>query len=377
MGSTSIDSNCMLCERPIGSIGNSSEHIIPNSIGGRLKIRSFICRECNSRSGESWDAEIWRQFSHIAMMHGIERDRGKPPSINIQTVDGESYLLLPDGSLTMENPIYRAEPGEKGTNINVVARDTREARRMAKQIANKYPNVDMNTLLSSMTATETPLESPVTFSAQFGGMLAGRSMVKSAVALAAAAGVNTRLCDKATAYLKDDTVTPPYAFFYVRDLIAPRPESHAFNCVSVVGDPSRRTLLGYVEYFSMSRIVVILSDTYDGQPVRATYAFNPATGDTLDLEIDLDLSDGEIEMVRANQAAPSGSYSTALNVGFDIVYKRSQLRHWEREIDKAFEYSCKTMGIPWNSTIPSERAQEFSTLMADQLGPMIAKMVRR
>jgi hypothetical protein len=31
------------------------------------------------------------------MMHGVERERGTPPDIKIQTIDGEHYLLLPDG----------------------------------------------------------------------------------------------------------------------------------------------------------------------------------------------------------------------------------------------------------------------------------------
>jgi hypothetical protein len=205
--------NCALCEKPIESINDSREHIVPNSIGGRRKISSFICLDCNSRSGDSWDAEIWRQFSQIAMMHGIERDRGTPPDIKIRTIDGEHYLLLPDGSMTIPHSTYRAELDEKGTSINITARDKPTARKMVKQVAKKNPKMDLDTLLNAMKIKETPLESPVTFTAQFGGELAGRSMVKSTIALAAAAGVSSQACDSAMAYLKNEMVTPPYAFF--------------------------------------------------------------------------------------------------------------------------------------------------------------------
>lgn len=303
MDSTSTQTICAFCDHPIAIRGDSGEHIIPNSIGGRRKIWGFICKDCNSRTGDSWDAEIWRQFSNVAMMHGVERDRGVPPSIKIQTVDGKRYLLLPDGSMTTEHPAFKAEPTENGTTISITARDMTEAQRMARQIARKYPQLELQSFLNGATVTETPLESPVTFTASFGGELAGRSMVKSAVALATEAGVNVQACEAAMTYLKDKTATPSYAFFYVRDLVANRPTSHAFNCVSVLGDPSRRTLLGYVEYFSLSRIVVILSEAYDGKPVRATYAFNPADGDTLDMQVDLDLSDVELELVRTNRRA--------------------------------------------------------------------------
>lgn len=370
-------SYCALCEKQIEISNDSREHIIPHSIGGRRKIRSFICIDCNSRSGDSWDAEIWQQFSHLAMMHGVDRERGAPPSIKIQTIDGENYLLLPDGSMTIPNSTYRTEPSEKGLKIKITARDKPTAHKMVKQVARKNPKVDVDSFLSGMTATETPLESPVTFSAQFGGELAGRSMVKTAVALAAATGVNPKSCDAATQYLKGDTVTPPYAFFYLRDLVANRPSTHAFNCVSVVGIPARRKLLGYVEYFSMSRIVVILSEHYDGPALNTTYAFNPASASGLDLKINLNLSDDELELIRSNQALTDETYAAALNEGFGLIYKRSQTRLIEREASNAFEHACQSMGIPKDSIIPPERAQEFSSLVANHFVSKIAHLIRR
>lgn len=370
-------SYCALCEKIIDSSNNSREHIIPHSIGGRRKIRSFICIDCNSRSGDSWDAEIWQQFSHLAMMHGVDRERGVPPSIKIQTIDGESYLLLPDGTMTIPNSTYLTEPGEKGLKIKISARDKPTALKMVKQLARKNSKVDVDSFLSGMTATETPLESPVTFSAQFGGELAGRSMVKTAVALAAAAGVSPKSCDTANQYLKGATATPPYAHFYLRDLVANRPSTHAFNCVSVVGLPDKGKLLGYVEYFSMSRIVIILSEQYDGPALHMTYAFNPASASELALGVNLDLSDHELELIRSNHALTDETYAAAINEGFGLIYKRSQSRLIEREADNAFEHACQSMGIPKDSIIPPERAQEFSSLVANHFVSKIAHLIRR
>jgi hypothetical protein len=370
-------SYCALCEQRIDIGNDSREHIIPHSIGGRRKIRSFICIDCNSRSGDSWDAEIWEQFSHLAMMHGVDRERGAPPNIKIQTIDGENYLLLPDGSMTVPNATYRAEPSENGLKINITAKDKATAHKMVKQVARKNPKIDVSSFLGNMTIKETPLESAVTFSSAFGGVLAGRSMVKTAVALAASAGVSPQSCDAAMQYLKNDTVTPPYAFFYLRDLVTNRPTTHAFNCVSIIGIPAKRQLLGYVEYFSVSRIVVILSEQYDGPSVNATYAFNPASSSGLTLSVNLNLSDEELELVRINQALTDDTYAAALNEGFGIIHKRSQSRYLEREASNAFEHACKSMGIARDSIIPPERAQEFSNLVANYFVSKIAHMIRR
>ena len=42
---------CALCLTQITEENNTNEHIIPNSIGGRKKIRNFICNECNNKTG--------------------------------------------------------------------------------------------------------------------------------------------------------------------------------------------------------------------------------------------------------------------------------------------------------------------------------------
>lgn len=370
-------SYCALCEQRIDIANDSREHIIPQSIGGRRKIRSFICIDCNSRSGESWDAEIWEQFSHLAMIHGIDRERGTPPNIKIQTVDGDTYLLLPDGSMTIPNSTYKAEPSENGLKIHITAKDVATAHKMVRQVAKKNPKIDVNCFLNGMTIKETPLESAVTFTAGFGGDLAGRSMVKTAVAQAAAAGVRPHSCDTAMTYLKSYTGVPPYAFFYLRDLVTNRPATHAFNCVTVVGIPEKRRLLGYVEYFSMSRIVVILSEQYDGPSVHATYAFNPASGSLLNLSVNLNLSDEELELIRTNQSFTDETYAAAINVGFGIIHKHSESRFLEREINNAFAHACESMGIAKESFVPAVRAQEFSNLVANYLVSKIAHLIRR
>lgn len=368
---------CALCENIIDMTNDSREHIIPQSIGGRRKIRFFICGSCNSKSGDSWDAEIWKQFSHFAMMHGVCRERKAPSDIKIQTVDGQDYLLCFDGSMTVTNSRYTAETGENGLKISITAKDKPAAHKILKQASKKNPKIDADLLLSQMTVTVTPLESPVAVSAQFGGELAGRSMVKTAVALAAAAGVPPRLCDVAMQYLKCEKATPSYAFFYLRDLVKNRPTTHTFNCVSIVSPPSSRKLLGYVEYFSISRIVVILSEQYDGPEVNSTYAFDPSNSSELELVVDLNLSDLELDLIRTNHAATNETYATAFNEGFNIIYQRSLSRNLEREATNAFEHACNLMEIPKDGIIPPERAQEFSSIVANYFASKIAHMIRR
>ena len=47
---------CFLCKVPLTSENDSKEHIIPQSIGGRKKVKGFICQDCNSTTGQEWDS---------------------------------------------------------------------------------------------------------------------------------------------------------------------------------------------------------------------------------------------------------------------------------------------------------------------------------
>ena len=53
---------CALCQTPLTKANRTKEHIIPNAIGGRKKVRNFICKRCNDETGEKWNSALTRQL---------------------------------------------------------------------------------------------------------------------------------------------------------------------------------------------------------------------------------------------------------------------------------------------------------------------------
>lgn len=45
-------SKCYLCGKLLNEANSSVEHIIPNAIGGHLKSKNLLCKDCNSNTGE-------------------------------------------------------------------------------------------------------------------------------------------------------------------------------------------------------------------------------------------------------------------------------------------------------------------------------------
>jgi len=91
-------SKCYLCGKLLNEANSSVEHIIPNAIGGHLKCKNLLCKECNSNTGQNIDATLSEQLNFIANMLNIECDRGKPQAFKIKDgKTGELYRCLLGG----------------------------------------------------------------------------------------------------------------------------------------------------------------------------------------------------------------------------------------------------------------------------------------
>jgi HNH endonuclease len=54
--------NCRGCGVPLTDTNDSEAHIIPNALGGRLKPKCIICRECNTQLDRIADNALVQAF---------------------------------------------------------------------------------------------------------------------------------------------------------------------------------------------------------------------------------------------------------------------------------------------------------------------------
>ena len=69
--------NCYLCKQVFSKENESLEHIIPNSIGGRLKSKKLLCKKCNSKLGTEYDSEVSKMFNASMIIFGVKKDNNK------------------------------------------------------------------------------------------------------------------------------------------------------------------------------------------------------------------------------------------------------------------------------------------------------------
>ena len=367
------DFECVVCGSLVTESNDCDEHVIPNSIGGRLKTRGFICADCNNKTGYSWDAELAQQMNPLCLFFGIVRERGAPPPQAFETTAGERLVVRPDGGLSLEHPIYKEQQSGSGIRFDMVARTRGEARKMLEGVKRNYPGMDIKTSVENLTVSSSYPKGAIRLDISFGGEMPGRSLVKTVAAFAHHSGISSKICHLAIMYLRDAAANACFGYYYEDELVAGRPSGTPFHCVAVSGNPATGLLLGYVEYFGVQRVVVCLSDTYEGAAFNRAYAIDPTKGREIDVSVRLPFSVTDVAAIYDYKKFPGGALQRAFSEVIPAALKKKFEKEKDRVISDAVEYAFANCGAKIGEVLTAEQTWKLSRLAAERVVPFILR----
>ena len=282
---------CLLCGNSATGNNRSSEHIIPAALGGILTVSGFICRQCNSDAGRSYDAALARSFEGLTRLLDISRQKPLPLARVTYTSDGTPIRVLPGNRLEFGHTTKQEITEGNSRIVRITAASKDELRKPVQTIKDRADlDLDVEAFVEAATVTSTYIDEPYLLLDVDWGPDHYKSLVKSALALVCYAGFDPSYAEIGLAYLTGDTEERCFFPYYNKDLIGQREAGMPINCVYVKGDPVSRELMAYVEIFGILRTVMRLSEKYDGDYFERHYAFDPTNGRELDVEIDLNSS---------------------------------------------------------------------------------------
>lgn len=360
---------CLSCESEITRNNDSKEHVIPNSIGGRKKVRGFICKNCNGTHGESWEAKLAEQLNWFSLAVGIKRERGKNPDEIVRTLNGNEFLLRSNGTITNKYPFYEAIESDGKVNIRMFARTKLEARTMLQGIKKKYPNFDIEQELKNLKLEPFRVKSKLQHCLEFGGAEAGRSVVKTALAQCFDAGISPYRCEIGIHTLRTPNDDKGFALFYIRDVVINRPKSDSFHLVAIRGDSKMKfPLLAYVEYFGVMRMVVNLSNKFEGDSFVSTYAINPQSGENLELSVNWDIPEVEIDAALNGNGVIPQNFDRACKNSIAIASHMQQRRERHYAYREELSAVLSELGVELGGIPTLEDKDQFDRLMTEKLG---------
>ena len=327
---------CVLCATLITKANDSAEHVLPNAVGGRLKVRGFICKGCNDRTGHTWDAELARQLQALCLLIGVERERGDTAPMIVQTSSGQILQMTAKDGLRLPKPSYEATKTDTGLQVRMSARTMGEARQMIEGIKAKHPKVDVEATMAQVQRQWSAPEGLMHHQFQVGGHVAIRSVVKSALAFAVHEGFSLDECAPTVAFLRGPADVPaPLGWYYASNVVGGRPPEMPLTCVGVHANPVTGLVLGYVEYFGIHRAVVELGLNYTSREVRAIHGFDPRSAEVLPLRIDMPFDDEEVRAIFDYQRIPHGAQEEAVRQVLPQALKRLAESEQERVFGEA------------------------------------------
>jgi hypothetical protein len=259
---------CFCCDEIITSAKISDEHIIPNALGGKLKSKTLLCSDCNSKLGSEVDAPFCQQMGFVTNRLGIKRERGEPPAIKARRADSGDPIFIESDRTTFA-PRTTIQRTENGYAIEC---DQKNIGKAMEALKRKVPNVQFSQV--------EPFESDLQFhhKSDFGGIACYRAVTKIALNFFLHRGGSVAPVSKAISFVKSGGDNCFVILYYPsRDVLPQRIAKQITHVVAIRGDPVQNFLYAYVELFTAFRFLVSLSETYDGKLLNESHT-HPIVG---------------------------------------------------------------------------------------------------
>ena len=262
--------NCYMCGVELDDNNRTEEHIILNAIGGVLKSKNLICKQCNSIFGDDIDSRLAKQLQPFSVLMNVERDRGKTPPIEaVRSSNNEKILVYPGGKPGSPKPKVRFFEDNGQKRYHVVARNHKEMNQIYKGIKKKYPS-------ATITDTGEEVENineKITIEYDLGGE-ALESVCKTAIGYYLHIGGKQEHIQSFIDRFKKHDVLELCNFCYTEEISVGKSEDGIFHSIAIVGDPQQKLLYSYIEFFNYYHVLVLLNDDYVGESFRNVYCYN-------------------------------------------------------------------------------------------------------
>ncbi len=284
------ESRCFVCNDVITSANRSKEHIILNSVGGKLKSSEIMCSKCNGEMGSAPDNELALQLRPIANHLGVKRDNGKTPAIPAKGSKGQKYEILDGGKPTLGEPIVEFD--SKSGEMHIEVADVSQARAALWKFKKEHPDysIDVEKILMGFQRKTTYLDDTISYNVNWGGKLAFRSVVKTALDYYAYKKHERKHIVQLLDYILGKEEMSIVKMYYPDKSPFEFVKNEVLNIVHIVGDEKSETLFAYVVYLGCFSCVILLSDHYQGESFTDTYAHDVMSHNEVDKKISLEMT---------------------------------------------------------------------------------------
>jgi hypothetical protein len=261
---------CYSCDAILNKANSSFEHIIPNSIGGKVKSVRLLCKSCNTGYGLAIDSAIAADFKNLVAFLNLERDRNKSYIIK-NTKDRNGHLYhLEEGRIPVPvKPSIKVDNGQ----LSIIGRDRKQVIQIASGLKRKDSEIDLAEVERNFSDEDMFIQSGLVIDLSVGSEAFMRALAKIAVnyyLMKTRGGHHlTRIIDIIKGIEGKGHDIHQYHLPGVT-----WQEGEVSHVIIVKGDVFSKRLYAQVVLFNTYYYVVNLCDDYDGEEVDYFYRYD-------------------------------------------------------------------------------------------------------
>lgn len=360
--------NCYICQKEITKDNETEEHIILNAIGGTLKPKTLICKQCNSQLGNEIDSELANQLNFISNMLNIERDRKPVPNIELKSITtGIPILLRPGGKPVMKIPQVN-EDNKK--NIFIKVPNIKQAKKVLNGLKRKRTKIDISKALSEFTTEKRYLDEEYRLNIVIGGDKAFRSICKMAVNLYMLKDGSRKYIKHLIPYILGNEESNCVQYYYDNPNIISKTNNEVLHSIIINGNKEEKLLSAYIELFNFYKFVVLFNDKYDGNNINISYYFDVLQRKEIIKSNEYNLSKHEINELINNSNTPSKKIIAEVNKILHFSHEKQASEHIDILLQKALDNSLNKYSE--NEIYTEEMGDKFIDEIMKQITPWLA-----
>jgi hypothetical protein len=249
---------CLFCQQPLDS---SKEHIIPNSMNGRLTSRDIICSKCNNFFGRQLDPVFKEFLNPLLLIFGF--DNARP--IQFKNDDREKYILEKNMAARPVKPTVAIRKTTQGPHLDIQG-TPKQVKSVVESINKKLAPHNIHLKTNEVKQYFTPyidqVKVPFFINTEDSRFIV--SMWKMALEFAAYNGVNPELLTPFShKVIRLEALKIKFCNFKneVRDF------GREEICHTLLIRSEGPILYVYMELFSIVCAIVVLSETYKDRKI--------------------------------------------------------------------------------------------------------------
>ncbi|WP_324971828.1 HNH endonuclease [Nostoc sp.] len=363
-------SKCYICEYEISPDNLYKEHIILNSIGGRLKSSSLICNECAPHF-DAIDAALGKQLNTIGLVLDIKRDRYKNPYTKAKIVNtGEEVSLISGGKIAPIKPTIDVRYDEDNIYLSVSTRDENQMKEVLKGLKRKHSWIDVQEMMSNAIKRQEFIDSSIKYQLTFGGDEAFRAICKMATSFYIYKGGERNNISHLIPYIRDGQLNNTVWHYHPENITNYNLENiEVLHSLFVVGNPSEKILYAYIELFSTLKFLVLLSDAYTGKEYQEFYSFDVIGQKIRDKVIEISLTRDEVLKVIQLRENNLQQIQNSLRCLFKTINNKQIYESFSKEVENVIENFFKD--IPQDTVFTKEMTSELTIECTDKIAALL------